>query len=111
MGITFANKALLCEQLNEEKPMVKTHGNEFRPDYAVAPGEVLGEELEVRGMTQQELAKRTGLSPNYIVSVVQAKSSITPETALKFERTLGMPADYWLNLESEYQQALPWDYE
>ncbi len=32
--------------------------NEYRPDYAVSPGEVLELELETRGMKQQELAKR-----------------------------------------------------
>jgi len=78
----------------------------YRPDYAVSPGEVLSEELELRGMTQQELAKRTGLTPKHIVAIVKAKSAITPETAIKFERAMGMPADYWLNLESNYQEVL-----
>ena len=41
--------------------------NEYFPDYAVTPGEVLSHELELRGMTQQELAKRTGLTPKHIV--------------------------------------------
>ncbi|MCF8186385.1 MAG: HigA family addiction module antidote protein [Sulfuritalea sp.] len=79
--------------------------NEYLPDYAVAPGEVLSYELELRDMTQQELAKRTGLTPKHIISLVKAKSAITPETAIKLERALGMPADYWLNLESLYQEA------
>jgi HTH-type transcriptional regulator/antitoxin HigA len=86
--------------------MAKQAINEYQPDYAVSPGEVLSDELEVRGMTQQELAKRTGLTPKHIVSIAQARSSITPETAIKLERALGMPADYWLNLESQYQEAL-----
>jgi HTH-type transcriptional regulator / antitoxin HigA len=30
---------------------------------------------------------------------------ITPETAIKLERALGMPVDYWLNLETNYQQT------
>lgn len=79
--------------------------NEYLPDYAVAPGEVLSYELELRGMSQQELAKRTGITPKHIISLVKAKSAITPETAIKLERALGMPADYWLNLESLYQEA------
>ena len=86
--------------------MDKQVTNGYRPDYAVSPGEVLSNELELRGMTQQELAKRTGLTPKHIVSIVKAKSSITPETAIKFERAMGMPADYWLNLESNYQEVL-----
>jgi HTH-type transcriptional regulator/antitoxin HigA len=86
--------------------MDKQVTNGYRPDYAVSPGEVLSNELELRGMTQQELAKRTGLTPKHIVSIVKAKSSITTETAIKFERAMGMPADYWLNLESNYQEVL-----
>lgn len=80
--------------------------NEYQPDYAVSPGEVLAAELELREMTQQELAKRTGLTPKHIVSIAKAKSAITPETAIKLERALGMPVQYWLNLESQYQEVL-----
>ena len=80
--------------------------NEFQPDYAVSPGEVLSVELELRGMTQQELAKRTGLTPKHIISILKAKSAITPETAIKLERALGMPVEYWLNLEAHYQEIL-----
>lgn len=80
--------------------------NEFQPDYAVSPGEVLSVELELRGMTQQELARRTGITPKHIISILKAKSAITPETAIKIERALGMPVEYWLNLESHYQEIL-----
>ena len=80
--------------------------NEYRPDYAVSPGEVLELELEARGMKQQELAKRTGLTPKHIGALVNAKSAITPETAIKLERAIGMPAQYWMNLESHYQEVL-----
>jgi addiction module HigA family antidote len=83
------------------------HGlNDYQPDYAVPPGDVLAAELELRGMTQQELAKRTGLTPKHIVALAKAKSAITPETAIKLERALGMPAQYWMNLESQYQENL-----
>ena len=84
--------------------MVEQVINEYQPDYAVIPGDVLAYELELRGMIQQELAKRTGLTPKHIVSIIKGKSAITSETAIKFERALGMPADYWLNLESQYQE-------
>lgn len=80
--------------------------NEYTPDYAVAPGEVLDYELELREMSRKELANRTGLTPKHLISILAARSPITPETAIKFERALGMPADYWLNLESIYQEAL-----
>ena len=79
--------------------------NEYRPDYAVSPGEILAAELGLRDMTQQELAKRTGITPKHLVSLMKARSALTPGTAIKFERALGMPAEYWLNLESHYQEV------
>ena len=80
--------------------------NEFQPDYAISPGEILNDELMLRGMTLKELERRTGITSKHIISILKAKSIITPETAIKFERALGMPVRYWLNLESNYQEIL-----
>ena len=78
--------------------------NRYLPDYLVTPGEVLEEYLEFSGLTQASLADRTGLSNKTINEIVKAKSTITAETALKFERTLGRPAHFWSNLERQYQE-------
>lgn len=86
--------------------MAKQAINQYMPDYIVSPGEVLEFELQIRGMTQNELAKRTGLTPKHIGAIVNAKSAITPETAIKLERAIGMPVQYWLNLRTQYQEAL-----
>lgn len=87
--------------------MDSTMTNEYRPDYAVAPGEILAYELELRSMTRAELANRTGLSEKHVISILKGKGStiITPETAIKLERALAMPVDYWLNLEAHYQET------
>ena len=63
--------------------MTSTQINRFVPDYLVKPGEVLEEYLEDLGMTQIELADRTGLAKKTINEIIKAKSPITPETALK----------------------------
>jgi len=78
--------------------------NEYIPDYIVTPGEVLEEHLEYAGLSQAALAERTGLSKKTINEIVKAKSAITAETALKFERTIGRPAHFWSNLERQYQE-------
>ena len=78
--------------------------NEYVPDYIVTPGEVLEDYLEQAGLTQASLAERTGLSKKTINEIIKAKSSITAETALKFERTLNRPAHFWSNLERQYQE-------
>lgn len=84
--------------------MNKQPVNRYVPDYLVTPGEVLDDYLESYGMTQSELADRTGLAKKTINEIIKAKSPITPETALKFERVLGRPAHFWNNLERQYQE-------
>ena len=84
--------------------MVDTGTNKYAPDYLVAPGEVLEDYLESLGMTQAELAARTGLTKKTINEIIKGKSPITPETALRLERSLGRPAHFWNNLERQFQE-------
>ncbi len=78
--------------------------DQYVPDYLVTPGEVLEEYLETYGMTQAELATRTGLAKKTINEIIKGKAPITPETALKLERSLGRPAHFWNNLERQFQE-------
>src|SRR3972149_4538786 len=70
---------------------------------AIPPGELLAEELEARGMTQKELANRTGRPEQKISEIINGKKSITHDTALELEKVLGISADFWVNLEGSYQ--------
>jgi HTH-type transcriptional regulator/antitoxin HigA len=78
--------------------------NQYVPDYQVTPGEVLQEYLEGFGMTQAGLAVRTGLPQKTVNDIIKGKAPITPETALKLERSLGRPAHFWENLERRSQE-------
>lgn len=84
--------------------MAETMSHQYVPDYLVTPGEVLEEYLEGFGMTQAELAARTGLTKKTVNEIIKGKSPITPETALKLERSLGRPAHFWNNLERQFQE-------
>jgi HTH-type transcriptional regulator/antitoxin HigA len=78
----------------------------YSPDYAVPPGDTLLEVMESLGITQAELAERTGRPTKTINEIVKGKAAITPETALQLERVLGVPASFWNNLEQSYRTAL-----
>jgi len=78
--------------------------NKYIPDYLVTPGEVLEDYLGHAGLTHATLADRTGLPQKTITNIVKAKSVITAETALIFERTLGHSAHFWSNIERQYQE-------
>lgn len=72
-------------------------------DLAIPPGELLAEELEARGMSQRELADRTGRPEQKISEIINGKKAITYDTALELEKVLGIAAAFWVNLESSYQ--------
>lgn len=79
----------------------------FLPDYSVPPGNTLLEVLEMIGLSQAELAERTGRPKKTINEIVKGKAAITPDTALQLERVLGRPsAGYWISLEQKYRATL-----
>lgn len=80
-----------------------TATNQFRPDYAVPPGWVLEERLEVQGISHAEFARRCGRSAKLISEIIAGKAPLEPETALQFEKVLGVDASIWLGIEADYQ--------
>ena len=75
-------------------------------DLAIPPGETLAEELEERGMTQRELAARLGRPPQVVNEIINGKKAITPDTAIGLAKVLGIEAQFWINLEADYQMTL-----
>lgn len=74
------------------------------PDTAISPGEYLAEEIEARGISQKELAKRMGRPVNALNEIINGKKAITAETALQLEEVMPeIPARFWLNLETDYE--------
>jgi HTH-type transcriptional regulator/antitoxin HigA len=74
------------------------------PDIAIPPGDYLAEEIEVRGISQTELARLMGRPLNAINEIIKGKKSITADTALQLEEVMPeIPARFWLNLETDYQ--------
>ncbi|UTW50856.1 ImmA/IrrE family metallo-endopeptidase [bacterium SCSIO 12827] len=79
---------------------------EYTPNYAVPPGWILEERLELREWSQAEFARRCGRSAKLISEIIAGKAPIEPDTALEFEKVLDLDANVWLNLEANYQLQL-----
>ncbi len=75
-------------------------------EYVIAPGETILELLEVHGMTQLDLANKTGINKKTINEIIKGKAPITTATALKLEYVFNIPASFWNNLESEYRESI-----
>ena len=78
--------------------------NQFVPNYVSPPGDTLRGTIDAIGMTQVELAIRTGRPKEKINDIIQGRVQITAETAIQFEKALGIPASFWLNLEQAYRE-------
>src|ERR1039458_8446842 len=78
----------------------------WQRDWAVAPGEILLEAIQDRGMSQSDLARRMGRPIKTINEIVNGKAAITPDTAIQLEMTLGVEAPFWNNIESAYRAHL-----
>jgi addiction module HigA family antidote len=74
--------------------------NEFA---SVTPGDVLKHEfLAEYRLSQSELARATGISPNRITDIVNNRRRITADTALRLSLYFGTSAELWMNLQSHY---------
>lgn len=74
----------------------------FEPNWTTYPGEHLEEYINENGWSQAELARRAGLTAKLISEIISGKNPVTPETALKLERVLGLKAEVWLGLQSSW---------
>ena len=75
-------------------------------DLIIHPGETILDVLEERGITQAELAARTGVTPAYISNVIAGKKDISAKFAFALEYALGVPKSFWLNLQANYDAEI-----
>jgi addiction module HigA family antidote len=63
---------------------------------------LLEEFLRPMGITQSAFASRLGVSFPRLNEVINARRSVTPDTALRLERVTGMSAEFWLGLQQDW---------
>jgi HTH-type transcriptional regulator/antitoxin HigA len=80
--------------------------NEYIPTMVSPPGVTLEEALKERGMSQAEFAERTGRPKKTINEIVRGLAAITPETAIQFERVLGIPASFWNSRQQHFDESI-----
>jgi HTH-type transcriptional regulator/antitoxin HigA len=69
----------------------------------IPPGVTLRKELAERGITQTAFARQVNRPVQAINEIIEGKKTITADTAIAFEKALGIRAELWLKLEASYQ--------
>lgn len=76
-----------------------------RSIFAIHPGEILKTEfLEPLGMSAYALAK--ALSFPGIYDVLRGDRAISADTAIRLGKYFALPAQFWLNLQNDYDLRL-----
>ena len=82
--------------------MVDLKNKGYISPFAIHPGETVKEALEFTGMSQVDLATRIELTEKTVSLILNGLQPITPETALKLERVLGLSQKLLLNMQASY---------
>lgn len=61
--------------------------------------------LDPLGLSVTEAARRLGVSRKQLSDVLNGRSGISPEMAIRFDKAFGGGADTWLRLQAAYDLA------
>jgi len=78
----------------------------FSPDWVSPPGDTILDLLEERGWKQNEFAERIGFTTKHVSHLINGKSALTEDAAIKLERVLGSTARFWMSREVQYRESL-----
>src|SRR5208337_4105335 len=73
---------------------------------AVHPGRLLKRELSTRGLSANRLALDIGVPSGRFTDILNGRRSITADTAIRLGRYFGNRAQFWLDLQSQYDIAV-----
>ncbi|NEZ04993.1 HigA family addiction module antidote protein [Wenzhouxiangella sp. XN201] len=59
--------------------------------------------LEPHSMTGRQLASKLGVSPSTLNRILQGRSGISPEMALRLSKALGRSPESWLAMQDSYE--------
>jgi addiction module HigA family antidote len=67
------------------------------------PGRFLKRELEARGLSANQIALDLGVPSGRITDILNGRRAITADTAVRLGRYFGNGAQFWLDLQSQYE--------
>ena len=72
----------------------------------IHPGEILADELEELAISATALSRALDVPTDRITQIINGQWAITAETALRLGRWFGTSAEFWLNLQKQYELRL-----
>ncbi|WP_217603471.1 HigA family addiction module antitoxin [Chitinophaga sp. GbtcB8] len=89
-----------------ENIVLGKNGQPIHSRIAIHPGEVLRDEIEARGLIKKEFAAKIELLPQHLSELFAGKRHFTAVLAIKLEEVLDIDAEFWLQLQNEYDLTI-----
>jgi addiction module HigA family antidote len=70
------------------------------------PGRLLRRELDARGLSANRLGHGFGVPSGRITDILNGRRGISADTAVRLGRYFGNRAQFWLDLQSQYDIAV-----
>lgn len=70
------------------------------------PGRLLKREIQARDLSANRLALDLGVPSGRITDILNARRSITADTAVRLGRYFGNSAQFWIDLQGQYDIAV-----
>lgn len=80
--------------------------NPMNPHKPTHPGELLRQEIEARKIDIADLCISINIGFLGLIEIISGKKDIDQKTAEKLEKELGIPADYWLRMQKQYNSDM-----
>ena len=71
----------------------------------IHPGALAKANLDELNLSAAEAAKTMKITRQQLHNVMQGRSALTPQMALRFEKAFGGSADMWLRMQAAYDLA------
>lgn len=71
------------------------------------PGQILNSDfLKPNQISPYRLAKEIGVSKPRVCDIIRGERAISPNTAIRLSRFFNNEAEYWLNLQAQFDLAI-----
>ena len=83
-----------------------SRGKEIQTNVTLHPGEILQDELEARDIKKSFFAERLGMKPGHLSELLHGRRHVSAAIALRLEKLLDIPAEYWLRVQVYYDLSM-----
>jgi plasmid maintenance system antidote protein VapI len=86
--------------------IIKQKDETFEPDYVVAPGTMIADEMEYAGITNKQLALKVGLTDKQVHDLLAGILPLTTTLAERIGQFVSIPTNILIRTEQQYRARI-----